>query len=102
MNKPISLWFFLFLIITVIMDAGYTFWVGQVNAQNQSSDDIADRSRLMSVPVKHVTTIRWIPYEIEIVLQNSSVNDRITVDDNWFMQLTKREAKLAYRISPVK
>lgn len=100
MNKSKYLWILLLLIVIVVLVVGSTFWVGQVNAQNQSTDDIADRLLLMGVPVKHVTTISRIPYEIEIALQSSSDNDGITLDDNWSMQLARREAKLAYRIGP--
>lgn len=46
-----------------------------------------------------ITTSR-IPFKIEIALQSSSDNDGITVDDNWFMLLARREAKLAYQIMP--
>jgi hypothetical protein len=84
----------------VILVVASIFLVEKVNAQNQTTDDIADRLLLKGVPVKHVTTINRIPYEIEIALQSSSDNDRINVDDNWFMQLAKREAKLAYRTGP--
>ena len=100
MNKSKSLWILLLIIILVVVVVGAAFSIQQVNAQNQSTDDIADRLLSMGVPVKHVTTINRMPYEIEIALQSSSDNDGITLDNNWNMQIAKREAKLAYRIGP--
>jgi len=88
------------------------FWVGtaivlllvlvialKVNAQNQFSTDIEERLLQEGVPVKQVTIISRIPYEIEISLQSTSADNHLTVDDNWYMQLARREATFSYRIS---
>lgn len=71
----------------------------EVSAQNQFSTDIADRLKQQGVPVKQVVIINRLPYEIEIALQSSSNDSHLSVDDNWFMQLARREATFAYRIS---
>jgi hypothetical protein len=70
----------------------------KVNAQNQSSTDIADRLKQQGVPCKQVATINRLPYEIEIALQSSSNDHHLSLDDNWFMQLARREATFAYRL----
>lgn len=71
----------------------------EVDAQNQFSTDIADRLKQQGVPVKQVATINRLPYEIEIALHSSSNDSHLSVEDNWFMQLARREATFAYRIS---
>lgn len=70
----------------------------QVNAQEQSADDIFDRLEQKGVPVLKVSTIHRLPYRIEIDLQSASQSDDLALEDNWFMQLAHREATLAYRI----
>jgi hypothetical protein len=70
----------------------------QVNAQNQSSNDIAERLKQKGVPLKHVVTFRRIPYEIEIALNSTSDSGNLALEDNWFIQLANREATMAYRI----
>ncbi len=70
----------------------------QVNAQEQSVDDIFDRLEQKGVPVLKVSTIHRLPYRIEIDLQSASQSDDLALEDNWFMQLAHREATLAYRI----
>ncbi len=57
------------------------------------------RLKQQGVSVKQVTTIKRLPYEIEIALQSSSSVKHLSIDDNWFMQLVRREATFAYRIS---
>ena len=71
----------------------------EVNAQNQFSTDIAERLIQEGVPVKEVNTISHLPYEIEISLQSESNDDHLSSDDNWYMQLARREATFSYRIS---
>lgn len=70
----------------------------QVNAQEQSADDIFDRLEQKGVPVLKVSTIHRLPYRIEIDLQSASQSDDLAMEDNWFMQLAHREATLANRI----
>lgn len=98
MNKPVYRWILVFLLFVVVIVI--IFAVGQVNAQNESAEVLDDRLKLRGVPVKHVITASRIPFVIEIALQSSSDNDGITVDDNWYILLAKREAKLAYQIMP--
>ena len=76
-----------------------TVGVIQVNAQDQYTSDIEDRLQNSGVPVKHVMTISRLPYEVEIALQSSSDNDHLALEDNWFMQLARREATFTYRTS---
>ena len=71
----------------------------EVNAQNQFSTDIADRLKQQGVPLKQVITINRLPYEIEIALQSLSNDSHLAMDDNWYMQLARREATFAYRQS---
>lgn len=71
----------------------------KVSAQNQFSIDIAERLAQEGVPVKQVSTINNFPYEIEISLQSTSTDDHLSIDDNWYMQLARREATFSYRIN---
>ncbi len=88
----------IFLSVFVAMMLLGAFVVIQVNAQNQNTNDIAERLRQKGVPLKYVVTTRRLPYEIEIALNSSSDNDQLSLEDNWLMQLARREATLAYRI----
>jgi hypothetical protein len=74
------------------------FAINEVRAQNQFATDIEERLKAREIPVKQVTTIKRVPYEIEISLQSTSKDDHLSLDDNWYMQLARREATLAYRI----
>jgi hypothetical protein len=78
---------------------GITIGVIQVNAQNECTSDLEERLQKSGVPYKHVTTISRVPYEVEIALQSSSNNDQLALEDNWFMQLARREATFTYRTS---
>ena len=78
---------------------GIAAGVIQVNTQDQNTSDIKERLQNNGVPVKHVTTISRVPYEVEIALQSSSDNDHLALEDNWFMQLARREATFTYRTS---
>jgi hypothetical protein len=80
---------FIVLLILVI-----TF---KVSAQNQFSTDIAERLILEGVPVKGVNTLSRKPYIIEISLQSASTDTHLSLDDNWHMQLARREATFSYR-----
>lgn len=92
--KPLGV---LFAVIVVVI--GLAMYVTiKVNAQNQYTSDLAERLERRGVPVKHVAILKRIPYEIEIVLQSSSSDDHLSLEDNWFMQLARREAVLAYRV----
>lgn len=75
------------------------FLAMQVNAQNQSADDLAQRLKQRGVPVKSVGIVSRVPFHIEITLQSSGKENSETLDDNnaWFMLLAEREATLAYR-----
>ncbi len=46
-----------------------------------------------------VSIISNFPYEIEISLKSTSVDEHLSIDDNWYMQLARREATFSYRIS---
>lgn len=73
------------------------FLAAQVNAQNQSADDLAQRLKQQGVPVKSVSIVSRVPLSIEITLQSSSNSKAATLDDEWFILLARREATLAYR-----
>jgi len=89
----------LILFIAIITFMGITIGVIQVNAQNECTSDLEERLQKSGVPYKHVTTISRVPYEVEIALQSSSNNDQLALEDNWFMQLARREATFTYRTS---
>ncbi len=90
----------IFITLGILVTLLFAFFVtNEVNAQNQISTDIADRLKQQGVPVKQVTIIHRFPYEIEIALQSASNDSHLVMDDNWFMQLARREATFAYRIS---
>jgi hypothetical protein len=74
------------------------FVINEVQAQNQYVTDIEERLRAREVPVIQVIATKRVPYEIEISLQSTSSDDHLSLDDNWHMQLARREATLAYRI----
>ena len=91
--------FFLFIIAIAIAVVGLAYYTAtKVRAQNQYTTDIAERLRLRNVPVKQVKVLKHVPYMVEIALQSSSNDDTLSLDDNWFMQLARREATFAYRI----
>jgi hypothetical protein len=72
--------------------------VVEVNAQNQTIEDLAQRLKQKGVPVKSATALSRIPFQIEIVLQSSSNGKELTPDDLWYTQLARRETALAHRI----
>ena len=91
--------FFLLVLTIAITVVGLLYYTTtKVNAQNQYANDIAERLRLRDVPVKRVVVLRHVPYVVEIALQSSSNDNTLSLEDNWFMQLARREATFAYRI----
>lgn len=84
---------------TIIVLLGIGTGIYQVNAQKIQVIDFEERLKNYGVPVKYVTVSSHVPYVVEIALQSSSDNDALALDDNWFMQLARREATLAYRHS---
>lgn len=84
--------------IVVISIVLVTLAAIQVNAQDQSVTDLVTRLKQWGVPVKDITLLSRVPFRIGIVLQSSSNSQSLAPDDPWFMQLTRREATLAYRI----
>ena len=91
--------FFILVPIIAIATVGLLYYTAtKVLAQNQYATDIAERLRLRNVPIKQVVVLRHVPYVVEIALQSSSNDDTLSLDDNWFMQLARREATFAYRI----
>jgi len=95
-NRTIRIPFLITIGILIIFITSVV--VIQVNAQEQSADDIFDRLEQKGVPVQKVSTIHRLPYRIEIDLQSASKSDDLALEDNWFMQLAHREATLAYRM----
>lgn len=69
----------------------------KVYAQYQFSADIAERLIQEGVPVKEIKTLNHLPYVIDISLQSSSTDNHLSLDDNWNMQLARREATFSYR-----
>lgn len=70
----------------------------EVNAQNQTVEDLARRLKQRGVAVKTVTVLNRIPFQIEIVIQSTSGGKDPTPNDLWFAQLARREASLAHRL----
>jgi hypothetical protein len=70
----------------------------EVNAQNQTVEDLARRLEQQGVTVKRVTVLNRIPFEIEIAIQSASSGKDATSNDLWFAQLARREASLAHRL----
>lgn len=95
-NNLIRILVLLFALLLII--GGATYATQKVNAQNQYTSDLAERLSNRGVPVKNVVTLSQFPDEVEIALQSSSSNDQVSIEDNWFMQLARREATLAYRL----
>ena len=69
-----------------------------VSAQNEYATDLAERLIDSGVPVKYVDRISLFPYSVEIALESSSRGHQLAIQDNWNMQLARREAIFAYRI----
>ncbi len=74
------------------------FMAAEANAQDQSVTDLFERLKQKGVPVKTVTIVSQIPFQVDVVVQSSTDGKKLTLDDLWDMQLTRREATLAYRI----
>lgn len=90
--------FVLVSVFVLIIAVALLILAVQVNAQNQSVEDLTERLKQQGVPVKSITVQSRIPFQIEIVLQSSSDGKNTTLDDLWFAQLARREASLAHRI----
>ncbi len=99
MNAGKSWRIFLALGATFALVVIIVFAFTQLKAQDQQVMELAERLKQRGVPVKHVIVLSRVPYEIEIALQSSSEDDRLSMEDNWFMQLAQREAVLAYRFA---
>jgi hypothetical protein len=90
---------FIFLLsITIIVIGFLGFLTINVKGQDQSATDLSERLKLKGVPIKDIIVTNRLPYQVEIVIQSSSENSALSMDDVWYMQLTRREATLAYRI----
>ena len=100
MSKQISLRAIFVAAAIILLLGAMAFITLQVNAQNQTANDIQSRLITKGVPVKSVFTISRVPYKVEITLNSQSKDSHLTVDDDWSMILAKREATLAYRIGP--
>jgi hypothetical protein len=70
----------------------------RVNAQNQSTEILAQRLREKDVPVKDVTLLSRVPYEIAVTLQSASKGNEFMPEDLWHAALARREVALAHRI----
>lgn len=88
-----------YLVLTVIVVLTFLFLAVQVNAQNQTIDDLTQRLKQRGVPIKSIAIKSRMPFHIEITLQSSGPENSQTLDDTnaWFMLLTEREATLAYQ-----
>lgn len=98
MNKNNLVRILVLLFVLSLTIGGATYATQKVSAQNQYTSDLAERLSNRGVPVKNVVTLSQFPYEVEIALQSSSSNEQVSIEDNWFMQLARREATLAYRL----
>ncbi len=90
--------FKLLLSIAIIVIGFLGFLTINVKGQDQSATDLSERLKLKGVPIKDIIVTNRLPYQVEIVIQSTSENSALSMDDVWYMQLTRREATLAYRI----
>lgn len=81
--------------ILILICSGLSFF--EVHAQDEVVQDLYNRLIQDGVPVVDIETISRIPYKIAINLQSASSDDSLSIDDNWNMVLTHREATLSYR-----
>ncbi len=88
---------FMLMILGVLL-AAMAFFAVETNAQNQSVEVLAQRLKQQGVPVRDVVVVSRVPFQIRITLQSASTDKTLTLDDTWFMQLSRREATLAFRI----
>lgn len=90
---------FIFLLSLAIIVIGFLgFLTINVKGQDQSATDLSERLKLKGVPIKDIIVTNRLPYQVDIVIQSTSENSALSMDDVWYMQLTRREATLAYRI----
>lgn len=100
MKKKSTSVLLIIVILGVIVIGATAYGVIQVNAQNQSTNVLVERLEQYGVPVIHVITLKRLPYLVEISLQSTSEDTHLAPDDNWNMQLARKEATLAYRYGP--
>lgn len=77
----------LFVVVTAV----------EVKALDQNTSDLAIRLKEAGVPLENATVTSRLPYKIEITLQSTSQNQKLTADDFWYILLAQHEATFAYR-----
>ncbi len=70
------------------------------SAQDQLTAGLRQRLEQEGVPVREAVIADRLPFEIKIALNSSSPDSDLTVDDNWYMTLARREALFSYRTHP--
>lgn len=85
-------------LIILIVGLGFVGFILLIySSQQWSMADLSGRLHQAGVPVVDVTVGSRIPFRVAINLQSASSGDSLSIDDNWNMVLTHREATLSYR-----
>jgi hypothetical protein len=68
----------------------------QGSSQGNDIRTLEERLVQLGIPVKSVTVTKQSPLEIEVILQSSGSDEKLSQDDLWNKFLTEREVELAY------
>jgi len=68
----------------------------QGSSQGNGIQTLEERLVQLGIPVKSITVTKQSPLEIEVILQSSGSDKKLSQDDLWYKFLTEREVELAY------
>lgn len=68
----------------------------QSSSQGNDIQALEERLVQLGIPVKSITVTKQSPLEIEVILQSSGSDEKLSQDDLWYKFLTEREVELAY------